>query len=198
MARSIALIDDHQLFASGLAALLAPLGQVRTFGDVELALAALSKEPADLVLLDYYVPGTNAADTIETLRTRCRCLRVLVLSASLSPSDREASLRAGALGFVTKHTDPDVLLEMCETVLATDTGISPEPATVPSAEALGLTPRQLDVVVMLGHGCSNREIAELLSISPETVKSHLKAIYERLGASNRTEAIAVARLNGLL
>jgi DNA-binding NarL/FixJ family response regulator len=167
-------------------------------------LAALAESPADLVLLDYYVPGADAVATIVALIALPGCGPIIVLSASLSPADRAASLGAGAVAFLTKHTDPDALLRVCEAALASVPGSVPVPVERAAADphgaavAMGLTPRQLDVMVMLGHGCSNREIASLLEISPETVKSHLAAIYERMGASNRTEAIAVARASGLL
>jgi DNA-binding NarL/FixJ family response regulator len=198
----IALIDDHRLFASGLAALLGVLGTVRAFDTAEAALDALEAEPADLVLLDFYIPGVNAAEIIAALRDRCGVTRVIVLSASLSPADRAASLRAGALAFLTKHAEPDVLLRACEQALrpgdiAEVRHSEAQGSEARAAVALGLTGRQLDVLTMLSHGYGNREIADLLEISPETVKSHVKAIFDRLQVSTRTEAVAAARSNGL-
>lgn len=202
MAMDIAIIDDHPLFATGLAAYLADLGNVRCFGSAAPALDALQRNHADLVLLDFYVPGGHAVDTIAALGRDCGAPRVVVISASLSPADRQASERAGAIAFVPKHSAPSVLLEICRTAMdnllpaASDAAMSPVISRI--AGRLGITERQLDVLVLMGHGYANREIADLLSIGPETVKSHAKALFDRLGASNRTQAIAIARENGLL
>ena len=193
----IAIIDDHTLFATGLAACLAELGPVRCFGRTADAIAALRDAPAALVLLDFYVPGGHAVETIDTLRRTCGVSRIVVISASLSPADRQASETAGAIAFVPKHIAPETLLDICRAALE-GRPLDPVDTTTPVAERLGLTERQLDVLVLMGHGYANREIAELLAITPETVKSHVKAVFQRLGVSNRMQAMSAARDNGLL
>lgn len=169
---------------------------------MEEALRELKRKQADLLLLDYYVPGQNAPVFIGELLRSARATRIIVVSASLSPNDKAASLSAGALAFVTKNADPDALQKICRDALAdrleTATTAEVREPAAETARRLGLTLRQLDVLVMLAHGYSNREIAELLMVRPETVKSHLKAVFDRLGANSRTEAIALARDNGLL
>jgi len=195
MAR-IAVIDDHRLFATGVASVLEELGEVRCFDQPTAALTSLNGWRADLVLLDFYMPGETLADTLPKLLALG--VRVVVISASLSAADRDASLAAGARAFIPKHVAPETLVETCRAVLEDRRIAAPQTPVASPAERLGLTERQLDVLVLLGHGYSNREIAGLLSIGAETVKTHISALFGRLGASNRTEAISMARDNGLL
>lgn len=200
--RRIAIVDDHKLFSAGLQLLVSGLGpsivaeifdQPRTF----LSAIEADKTSYDLVMLDFYIPGYWAVDIIAQLKCRHPQIRVLVISASISPADRQQALNAGADSYLRKHTEPKDLLQGITALLngggASDCG----DMLGEVAASLNLTARQLDILILASKGYSNKEIARMLTLSPETVKSHLSEVYQRFSVSNRLEAIEYARSCGL-
>ena len=199
---TIYILDDHKLFSGGLKLLLnsLPSGvECHSFEDADLFLDAITNdknEPA-LFIIDFYVPGCNVPDLIRGLLEENSARRILVVSSSINVSDRNLALESGASGFVKKDTEPQSLLK---TVSALLEGEVPEEDTSQNnslADKFGLTPRQLEILVLVSKGLSNKEIARALTISPETVKTHLKDIFLRFGVSNKLEAVDFARSNGL-
>ena len=112
------IVDDHKLFASGLAGLLQddlPGHDISVFADVEAALAA--DGAPDLILLDFYLPGLSGAKAIATCRSAAPGAQVIVISASLSPADKQASEAAGAAAFLSKAADPDEVVAAIAAIL---------------------------------------------------------------------------------
>ena len=194
----IAIIDDHRLFVAGLELILKRLAETVVL-DCFLApddcLAA--GHDYDLIVLDFYIPGHSALDTIAAIRARDESVPIVLLSSSVSPVDRSSALSAGATEFVQKHAEPDQLLETLRRVLSRSEAGTENGGGFETPEIPGLTPRQVEIMLLVGKGFSNKEIARLLSISPETVKSHLKEVFLRFGLRNRVEAIDFTRQNGL-
>ena len=106
-------------------------------------------------------------------------------------------MAAGATEFVQKHAEPDQLLETLQRVLTRSETGTPTDGRFETPEIPGLTPRQVEIMLLVGKGYSNKEIARFLTISPETVKTHLKEVFLRFGLRNRVEAIDFTRQNGL-
>ena len=198
--KQITIIDDHKLFSSGLELLLGELSGIslQSFTSKDQCLVNQSSTPS-LIVLDFYLPGTSFSETFTELQERYQC-PIIIVSASPSPTDRKTAMSAGAAAFINKNADPDHLLQTVSSVLNWEqVGIDEtnEAHTIDSTK-LGLSERQLDILIMVSKGYSNKEIAGSLGISPETVKSHLKTIFKRIEVQNRIEAVEFIRHNGVM
>jgi DNA-binding NarL/FixJ family response regulator len=194
----ILICDDHALFREGLELVLAqldPAAALTSVGDAEAALARVAEDDGfDLVLLDLRLHGMSGFAALDALRSRHPGVPVVVLSASESPADVRSALERGASGFIPKATRGSVLLDALRRVLAG--GVYVPPLLVEGSEAgapaeparPALTQRQVEVLRLLARGLTNREIADVLRITEETAKSHVKHIYSALDVSTRTEA----------
>lgn len=193
----IFIVDDHKLFASGLAGLLEddlPEQDIAVFADVESAIDAGGAP--DLVLLDYYLPGLSGAEAITRVRASAPDAQVIVISASLSPADIQASEAAGAAAFLSKAADPDEVVTAISAILRGERASAVAPDA--PAAAVDLTNKQFEVLTLVTQGKSNKEASQILGMSPETVKSHLSEIYRRLEVANRAEAVNAARRRGII
>lgn len=201
------LVDDHALIRDALALLIAmhhPHVDLRRAVCLADALELLIAEPdIRLVLLDLALADSSGITTLARVHEASPLSRVVVLSGDDRPETILAALDAGAAGFIPKTTESNVLRNAIATVIDGGVYLPPvelDPAPVlqsPSAETLGLTPRQVDVLRMLVDGRSNKSIARALELSPSTVKTHLEAIFERLHVSSRTQAVVAAARLGL-
>jgi NarL family two-component system response regulator LiaR len=199
----IALADDHRLVTRSLQAYLesfAGLEVVGTASSGEELLARIGEWMPDVVLQDLLLPG--GIDGIETTRRimeRMPALKVIALTASVDEARMMAVLRAGAVGYVRKDADPEVLLAAIEAVRAGRTFIDRAAGRhVRGTAGADLTPRERDVLrgVALGH--ANQAIAEALGISHETVKTHVAHILAKLGVENRGQAAILALKRGVV
>ncbi len=200
--KRIAIIDDHKLFSAGLQLLLAELDQPTQTDIFDRLTAFLDALEAgcgchDLVILASHIPGFAINDFVGPLKSQCAGARVLVVSASVSPSDRKQAFAAGADGYMHRHAAAELFLNGIEALLDGADEVDCGDAIPGSAGKVNLTPRQLDILILASKGLSNKEIARALGISPETVKSHLSDIYQRFSVGNRLEAIEHARNYGL-
>ncbi|MEM7545569.1 MAG: response regulator transcription factor [Pseudomonadota bacterium] len=195
---NIWIVDDHQLFSSGLASLLehqkANLGTA-IFDRVEDMPSIHGGMTPDVVILDFYMPGTHGGAAIRDIRAHHPQAQIVVVSASHSPEDRREAEVAGAVAFLSKSSNPQNVIEA---VLSVARG---EPVHVPhnpSDPETRLTKRQLAVLGQIRRGASNKLAGTKLGMSPETVKSHLSETFRRLGVATRTEAVDAAIRQGLL
>ena len=208
----ILVADDHALFRDGLRYLLGQLGEPVEVLEAKDGAAALELAGAhpelELVLLDLGMPGVDGLAGLRLLRARSPAVPVVILSGSEEPADVRQALDAGALGFIPKSSTSQVMLSALRLVLSGGMYLPPSyleraqsvrvPLAASSLDSLGLTPRQLDVLRLLGQGHSNKEIARVLQLAEGTVKLHISAILRALGVDNRTRAVvAAARLLGL-
>ncbi len=208
----ILVADDHALFRDGLRYLLSRLGddvEIIEAKDCAEALTRVAERPdLDLLLLDLAMPGMDGLAGLRALRARNPEVPVVILAASEEPTDVRLALDGGAMGFIPKSSTSNVMLGALRLVLSGGVYVPPAfldrfqagriPVAAASLDALGLTPRQHDVLRLLGRGQPNKEIARVLGLAEGTVKLHISAILRALGVDNRTQAVlAAARLVGL-
>lgn len=195
--------EDHDLFRAGLETVLGGLPSQVELLEARSAAEAREVLAADpevgLVLLDLELPDANGLEFLVELRARFPLVGVAIISASERPASVRTALDAGAVGYIPKSSDRDVLLGALGVVLA---GGIYMPAHLLDAAAQsgvpGLTARQQDVASLLAKGLTNREIAGVLEIGPGTVKTHVAAILRALDVSNRTEAVMELVERGLM
>lgn len=200
------LVDDHALFVDALGLLMAhrhPGVRLSVAKQLAGALEQLRQEPRiSLVLLDLNLPDSRGLDTLAQLREAAPLARVIVLSADDRPETVMAALDGGASGFIPKSADAAALDQALRTVLGG--GVHVPPAVVRGAEpAAGtelppLTARQLDVFRCLVAGLPNKLIARELALSDSTVKTHVQAIFDKLGVSSRAQVVLHAARMGWL
>ena len=193
------MIDDHNLFREGLELLLQRLVsgiEIIHAVTVDLGIAALnSVERPDLVLTDLSLPGISDIDALLTVRKHSPDIPTVVVAASEDALTVRRAIDNGASGYIFKSTSSEELSTALHTVLRGGVylpmvALSSEmpPSNMPKY-ANELTQRQREVLKWIIRGLANKQIADKLSISNDTVKSHLKSIYEVLGVNNRTQAV---------
>ena len=214
--RRIALVDDHRMFVDGFGVLLTSLRpglEVIPFDEPVVFLRRLEAgDTFDLVILDLVMRSMNGLAVLAAMRDRKARAPVLVISG-IGTEPPLAEMRAlGARGFVHKTADTGTLVEAAEVILAgrsffpTSTASESDGAqraqpmedVVMSDGLPSLAPRQLEILHLIGQGETNKAIAASLEISENTVKSHLRAIFEALGAHTRTACVRKAQALGLL
>lgn len=193
----VLVVDDHALVRDGLRLMIAdifPEAEVLEAENAAQAEAVSAGVELDLAILDWYLPDSAGGALAMRLRSQQPTLAVVFLSAHEHPADIASARRLGALGFIPKRLDAQALRAA---LLAIAAGETVWPAAAPTVAAnaawcdgLPLTPRQKAVLRLLIEGQSNREIAQSLFISEETVKSHLSVIYQALGVTSRTQAMS--------
>jgi DNA-binding NarL/FixJ family response regulator len=205
------LVDDHQLFLSGVRAELG--GEVDVVGaasEVDLAIEMIRARVPDVVLVDVHMPGGGGARIITEVLATHPDVRFLALSVSDAPEDVIATIRAGARGYVTKTIAPDELIEAIAAVAAGDAVFSPRlagfvldafasaapPSTDPELEQL--TPREREVLRLIARGYAYKEVARDLEISVKTVESHVSSVLRKLQLSSRHQLARWANERRLL
>ena len=194
------IIDDHAVVREGLEAMLgvAPcFERIATAASTEEALPVCESLRPHVVLLDLRMPGSDGFNALEIIRQRWPEIHVLILSASATVAEVQLARRNGAAGYLSKSADRATLMEAIRTVAAGGLVFSQETAPT-GASPVSLSARELEVLRHLGRGLSNQQLGQALGISPETVKSHVKAIFHKLDATGRAEAISRAYELGLL
>lgn len=202
------LADDHTLFRRGLRSLLTETGEFEVLAEAhngpEAVRLAVELKP-DVVLMDMHMPGGNGLAAITALRKIAPTLPVLMLTVSESDSDVLEAIRAGANGYLLKNAETEDLFAavrraaagqivldsaLMETlfryVARANTALPPSPLTL----------REAEILQMITGGATNREIAAQLSLSENTVKTHITHILEKLQVSSRSEAVTLAQQNG--
>ncbi len=206
---SLLIADDHPLFRAALrnAAVGAVADvEVREADSLDSVLAALEAEPnIDLVLLDLHMPGNHGLAGLAAIRAQFPAVAVVLVSANEDPHIVRRALDHGAAGYIPKSAGLDELRSAIRAVLACEQWLPPAlraaVTRAPSAPAdsnlaarlASLTPQQFRVLVLVAEGLLNKQIADRLDVQERTVKAHLSAIFEKLGARNRTQASVILR-----
>ncbi|MBI5793047.1 MAG: response regulator transcription factor [Rhodocyclales bacterium] len=205
----IMLVDDHAVVRMGFRLLLdttADLRVVAECGSGEEALKSFAEVNPDVVVLDLSMAGMGGLETLSRLLAKWPGVRVLVLSAHEDTAHPRRALAAGALGYLTKRSAAEALIEAIRQVAAGKLFLEPALAQEIVVEQVGstgnpletLSAREFEVFVMLARGKSVTEIAEVLFLSPRTVGTHLYNIKQKLGAGNSAELTLIAIRNGLI
>ena len=197
----IILADDHPPLRAGLAAILNSHPELQVVAEAGCGREVMeSKQAADIYIMDLRMPDGDGIQTIKALIARDPATRVLVLTTFDNEEDIFHALDSGARGYLLKDTTKE---ELIAAVLQIHQGERYLPQAVASrlADRLvrpSLTPRELDVLRLVSRGRTNKEMASAMFISEETVKTHMKSLFQKLGVHDRAEAVSVSLQRGLI
>ncbi len=199
----ILLVDDHAVVRMGLSAIINLQADLKVCGEAENGEAAVrlaAELKPDVVVMDFSLPGMDGAEATAAVLKASPLSKILILTSFGTSSDLARAMAAGAVGAVTKNLSND---ELSSAIRDTARGIqhfSPEIRQTLSegTDDKAFTKRQMEVLDSITRGLSNDDIALMLGISKSRVKQHLNEVYEKLGASNRAEAVAIAMRRQLL
>ena len=204
----VLIIDDHPIVHDGVATALDRTADIRLAGaaaTLEEGIRLLAQKKPDVVLLDVRLRGADGVSAIDALLQTSAGVRIIVFSAYDLDAYVFGALRSGAKGYVLKGTPGSELAAAIRKVHAGESYVSPalsaklaEQMLPRSRGSRTLTARELMVLRLMASGLPNRDIANALGITERTVKFHVTAILNRLGADNRTQAVALAVRRGIL
>lgn len=199
----ILIADDHAIVRMGLASLLGTQDGFEIVGDAEdgeMAVKKALKLKPDVIIMDLMMPKKDGATATAEIHAALPETKILILTTFGTSDGIANALNSGACGALMKNSPNSQLVEAIRTVARGERAISDEVERLleedPPAKAL--TPRQLEILGGLVRGLTNREIALSLGIREDRVKGHVNAIFSRLNAANRTEAVAIALRKHLL
>lgn len=209
----IVIADDHALVREGTAQLLtkhADIEVVAAVADGEAAVDQIARHRPDVALVDISMPGLNGIEVTRTVKAELPGVAILILTVHDEPGYIRALIEAGAAGYLLKNVGESELVEAIRAVhagesvldpmathnifqmLASGADVGKDPVELP------LTDRELEVLRLAGQGRSNREIANDVGLSPRTVQTHLRNIFDKLDVASRTEAVIHALRSGWL
>jgi DNA-binding NarL/FixJ family response regulator len=196
-------VDDHPLLREGIAALVNNQPDMTLIAEASTGTEALERfkqHLPDVTLMDLRLPDMSGIDILIAIRTEFPEARIIMLTTFEGDVEIHRALQAGARGYVLKNMPPSQLLDVIRQVHAGKKRIPPEIASQ-LAEHMSdesLTEREVEVLRQVADGNRNRDIAKNLFISEETVKVHIKHIMEKLGATDRTQAVAIGVRRGII
>jgi DNA-binding NarL/FixJ family response regulator len=196
-------VDDHPLLREGIAAIInnqADMTMVAQAANGKDAVEQFRKHQPDITLMDLRLPDKSGIETMIAIRAEYPEARIIMLTTFEGDVEIKRALEAGARGYMLKSMPPKELMEIIRQVHAGKKRIPPQLAAQ-LAEHLSdeaLTEREIEVLGQIAGGNRNKDIAEQLFISEETVKVHIKHIMEKLGANDRTEAVAIGIRRGII
>jgi DNA-binding NarL/FixJ family response regulator len=207
----VAIVEDHVRTREGLAALIGGTQGYRTvgkFGSMEEALAKFEWEPADVALADIGLPGMSGIEGVRRLKTRYPALQILMLTVYADNDHIFEAICSGASGYLLKDTPPTKLLEAISELRDGGAPMSPEIArkvvqmfqkvSPPKEPDAQLSAREIEVLKLLADGHVYKTAAETLSLSVDTIRFHIRNIYEKLHVHSKSEAVLKAFRAGML
>jgi two-component system, NarL family, invasion response regulator UvrY len=206
----VLLVDDHAVVRTGFRLLLQARADIAVVGEAESGEAACQRYielSPDVVVMDIAMPGMGGIEALRRIRAHDPQARVLALSAHDDPMHARRALREGALGFLSKRSAPEALLEAVVGVGAGQRYIDPRVAQKLALEDIEgtesspikrLSEREFDVFIRLARGASVQRIADDLRLSASTVGTHLYNVKQKLGVSNQSELTLIAIRHGLI
>lgn len=211
MATRVLLVDDHELVRQGIAAMLAKAEGIQVVGEARTGREAIElarRELPDVILMDVRMPDMDGLEATRRIKDERPRTAVVMVTMHENPAYLREAVRAGAAGYLLKDVGREELVDAIRQVAGGGAFIEGQmlkgmltdmkPAGPMPTAARNLTKREREILALVAEGMSNREIAERLVLSPETVKSHVAAILEKLGVSDRTQAAIYAVKNGLV
>ena len=196
-------VDDHPLLREGIAALIenqADMQLVAEASNGREALDQFRKHRPDITLMDLQMPEMSGIDAMSSIRGEFPDARIIVLTTHAGDFQVSRALKAGARAYLLKGSLRKELLDTIRAVHAGHKRLSPEVAAEIAEHAIddALTPREIDVLRLVARGNANKEIAAQLSLTEETVKSHIRNMLAKLGANDRTHAVAIGLRRGII
>ena len=213
MGTRVLLVDDHELVRQGIGAMLQGSGDIEVVGQARTGREAIEvarRELPDIVLMDVRMPDMDGLEATRKIKEERSRTAVVMLTMHDNPTYLRDAVRAGAAGYLLKDVSKEELVDAIRQVATGGAFIESQmlkgmlsemkPAPTAGGGAVGknLTKREREILALVAEGMSNREIADRLVLSPETVKSHVAAILEKLNVSDRTQAAIYAVRNGLV
>lgn len=202
----VLVADDHTVVRRGLAALLAaPKYGIEVVGDAADGQSAVQQArelQPDVILMDLFMPGTSGIEATRLIRDESQGARILVLTSSGDEAHATQALQAGASGYLMKDASPEELVHAIHSVYYGQLALPQELAQkvmlaeseqTQESEPDPLTERELDVLNCIAQGMSNKQIAQELSVSTTTVRTHVSNILRKLNLENRTQIALYAR-----
>ena len=199
----ILLADDHAVYRMGLVALFETEPGFEVVGEADDGKSALDlaiKLKPDVILMDIMMPGMDGIASTKAIHEQLPDAHILILTTSTTSDDLAGARRNGAVGAITKSADNSRLLQAIRTVASGREFVSEEIERLIAEDppAPALSPRQAEILRCITKGLTTPEIARLLRIGPESVKVHVNALFNKIGAANRAEAVAIALRKHLL
>jgi NarL family two-component system response regulator LiaR len=204
----VMLVDDHAMVRRGLATFLKVFDDLQLAGEAESGEAAIqlcAEVLPDVVLMDMVMPGSDGVSATRAIRQQFSQVEVIALTSFKEGDLIKNALEAGAIGYLLKDVSADELARAIRAAHAGRATLSPDVAQVIVHTAgqspkpgLDLTEREREVLALMVEGLNNTQIAEKLTVSPSTIKSHVSSVLTKLGVSSRTEAVTLALRHGLV
>lgn len=212
----VLVVDDHTLFRRGIVTVLANQESIKVVGEATNGLEAIEKATKltpDVIVMDLNMPQCSGLEATQALQTRMPQVKILVLTVSDNEVDLFHAIKFGATGYILKNTEPEELVQAIHHIAQGGVIVSPKMASKLLTEFRGsgrhmaeevaeeeanLSPREEEVLQLVARGATNREIADSLFISENTVKTHLRNILDKLHLANRSQAAAYAVKRGLV
>jgi two-component system, NarL family, response regulator len=196
-------VDDHPLLREGIAALIGNQTDMKLIAEASNGREALEqfrKHRPDITLMELQMPEVSGIDAMSAIRAEFPDARIIVLTTHVGDVQVSRALKAGARAYLLKGSLRKELLETIRAVHAGQKRLSSEVAAEIAEHAAdnALTPREVNVLRLVARGNANKEIAAQLSLTEETVKSHIRNILAKLGANDRTHAVAIALKRGII
>lgn len=205
MIDKIIVADDHPLFREGISRIIRRIvpGKIVEVADADALWSEVEMQPSPTVLiLDLIFPGFQGAKSVAKLRKSYPHTAIIIISMNDEKSTAKEMMDAGANGFIAKSVAPDDMVRAVNKIIEGDLVVCLNSNPVKEVEQGfakdGLPQRHIDVLVRLGQGKTNKEIARDLGISPFTVRAHMSALFKNLDVSTRSAAVAVAAQLGLI
>ncbi|HSI49482.1 MAG TPA: response regulator transcription factor [Ideonella sp.] len=197
------VVDDHPMVRAGIGAVIAgqpDMTLVGEAGDGIEALALFEQHRPDVTLMDLQMPRMNGMAAMGEMLSRDPAARIVVLTTYRGDVQALRALKIGASGYLLKNTLRKELVAAVRTVHGGKRFIAPEVAQELSLRLAdeALSPREVDVITQVAAGGANKQVADRLGVSEETIKTHMKSILVKLGASDRLQAVVIAMRRGIL
>ncbi|WCM29759.1 response regulator transcription factor [Sphingomonas sp. QA11] len=200
---SVLVVDDHVLLREGVGAVVGTQQDILIVGEAcngTEAIAEYARLKPDVVLMDLQLPDMSGVDAITAIRMADSEAKILVLTTYSGDGRAIKALRAGAMGYLLKASLRNELLDAIRSVHIGGKHLDASVATAIAMHVLddALSDREVAVLSLAAWGNSNKQIAARLEISEETVKGHMKIVFSKLGATDRTHAVTIAAKRGLI
>lgn len=205
MLNRIIIADDHPLFREGVRRIIQRIivGKFIEVADTNSLFIEANKSPAPIIMiLDLVFPGFEGVKTIKKLRADFPQSALIVISMTEDEIVAQEIMDAGANGFISKSVSPDEMVHAIEKITQGEIVVCLDAVLTDTKnvqnEIANLPPRHIDILILLGLGKTNKEIARDLDISPNTVRAHISSLFKNLNVSTRSAAVAIAAQQGLI